>query len=70
MTDLGKTGASGQGSQSRLGEQLSLPPAGQGFSGSRTLLGPWEASAFSLAVSLSDEQEDESMETTGKVEPV
>lgn len=70
MTDLGKMGSLGQGSQNPIwGGSCHFPPVCRGFQ-EVGLLGPWGASVFSLDVSLSDEQEDESMETTGKVEPV
>lgn len=60
MTDLGK--------ERRLCGPL--PLACHGFSEGRTLAAALEAPLLICSLSLSDEQEDESMETTGKVEPV
>lgn len=73
MTDLGKMGSLGATqSEPEGGEVIHYhPPARAGFSESRTLLGPSGGSSLlSCCLSLSDEQEDESMENTGKVEPV
>lgn len=61
MTDLGKTGSLEAGS-ARQGELSYLPLA--------FWLSVGGSSLTSCLLSVSDEQEDESMETTGKVEPV
>lgn len=72
MTDLGKRGALGQCSQSlKEGRSFTTIPQPVGaFQEVGLFSAPEEALAFYLVVSLSDEQEDESMENTGKVEPV
>lgn len=72
MTDLGKAGSpwARQAGPCSGGSAATLPqPSGASqkafFSGP-----PRGSSLLSCCLSLSDEQEDESMETTGKVEPV
>lgn len=71
MTDLGKTGSLGATqSEPEGGEVIHYHPPAY-FSESRSLLSPSGGSSLlSCCLSLSDEQEDENMENTGKVEPV